>query len=62
MPEYLFDDKVLQEIDLKLCNLTCQDINFPEVGPNLILRPLSSDDFQKGKQLTKTVSGLLTSN
>lgn len=51
MKDYLFDKKILQEVNCKGYNISLEDAVFPEVGKNLILRPLSSDDYEKGKNL-----------
>ncbi len=47
MTELLFDKNVL-EINENVYNFNSKGILFPEVGNNLILRPLSADDYEKG--------------
>lgn len=48
MSQYLFDKNILHQIDKSVYNFNSEGILFPEVGPNLILRPLSADDYDKG--------------
>lgn len=50
MKDYLFDKKILEEVNCKGYNISLEDAVFPEIGKNLILRPLSSDDYEKGKK------------
>lgn len=48
MSAFLFDKNLFHQIDTNAYNFNSEGILFPEVGKNLILRPLSADDYDKG--------------
>lgn len=48
MSELLFDKKILFQIDKPVYNFDAEGTLYPEVGKNLIIRPLSLEDYNKG--------------
>ena len=50
----MFDRQLLQEVDLSKgeCRLHECGLSIDNPGDNLVLRPLCSDDYDKGKSVT----------